>query len=215
MLKKILTTGIITILIVFSAIPIILGYNNIESTLLIESDSIIIIGPYHQNPKKNSILIIWQTSKETTNNSVHFGLNQKCDIIVYNNSKTDLHKVYMNNLEPSTRYYYKVVSDDIQSRIYTFHTEFEENNTIRFIVYGDTRGVWDNWKNARIVAESIEKEKPFFILHTGDLVKNGKITEQWMDFFSISNFIYNSTLYPILGNHENYGKGTDGNSHNS
>ena len=197
-------TGIITFLIVFSSIPIIIGANDIESICFDKYNSII-IGPYYHIPSKNSVFIMWQTSLETTNNSVHFGLNVSCDIAVYNYSVTDLHKVFLNNLEPSTRYYYRVVSDDIKSNIYTFYTEFDENDSIRFIVYGDTRGVWDNWKNARIVAESIEKENPFFVLHTGDLVKNGHIIEQWFDFFSVSSFIHNSTLYPVLGNHEYYG----------
>jgi len=43
-------------------------------------------------------------------------------------------------------------------------------------------------------------------LHTGDFVKNGLINSQWVDFFSISNFTHNCTIYPVLGNHENYGE---------
>ena len=52
----------------------------------------------------------------------------------------------------------------------------------------------------------MDKEHPDFVLHTGDLVNNGNYFEQWIDFFRISEFIHNSTLYPTIGNHENYGE---------
>jgi hypothetical protein len=110
----------------------------------------------------------------------------------------------IDNLKPSQKYYYKVISDGVSSDIYSFYTSFEENKTIEFIVYGDTRGVWDNWKNARIIAQAIEEEQPYFILHTGDFVNDGRKIDQWIDFFRISNFLHNCTIYPVIGNHEYY-----------
>ncbi len=137
------------------------------------------------------------------NNSVHFGFNTDCDNIIHENINAEFHKIELDELKPSTRYYYKVISDEIESDVYMFHTSFEENESIKFITYGDTRGVWDNWRNAAIVAQAIEKEQAYFALHTGDFVKNGLINSQWVDFFSISNFTHNCTIYPVLGNHEN------------
>ena len=166
----------------------------------------IIIGPYPQSPNVDSIVIVWITSSNTSINSVHFGITPDCDNIIYNNVTDTFHKIRLSGLTQSTKYYYKVSSDFIESDIYSFYTPFEDNETIRFIAYGDSRGVWDNWVNAGIVANAIEKEDPFFILHTGDLVNNGKNFDEWIDFFSIANFIHNSTLYPSIGNHENYGE---------
>lgn len=168
--------------------------------------SSITIGPYPQNADVDSIVIIWETSNYTLNNSVHFGPTDDCENIIYNNHSDFFHKIELIGLTPSTKYYYKVKSDFIESDVYTFYTTFLQNESIRFIAYGDSRGVWDNWKNAGIVAEAIEKEQPFFVLHTGDIVNDGKVIEQWNDFFSISDFIHNSTFYPSLGNHENYGE---------
>jgi 3',5'-cyclic AMP phosphodiesterase CpdA len=77
---------------------------------------------------------------------------------------------------------------------------------VKFVVYGDTRGVWDNWQQAEIVAKAIEEQQPYFVLHTGDLVKSGYNQSQWIEFFTNSEFIHNSTLYPSLGNHEYHGR---------
>jgi hypothetical protein len=164
----------------------------------------ILVGPYPQNPDIDSINIVWTTSSTTSINSVHFGLTPNCENIVFRNITDTFHEIELDNLMSSTKYYYKVVSDFIESDIYSFYTIFEENATIRFIAYGDTRGVWDNWINAGVVANAIEKEDSFFVLHTGDIVNDGRVLSQWIDFFTISNFIHNSTLFPSLGNHEYY-----------
>jgi len=166
----------------------------------------IIVGPYPQKPETDSIVIVWETSIATSNNSVHFGLNPICDNIVYNNYTNYFHEVALNGLTCSTKYYYKVISDSTESKIYSFYTKYDNNDTIRFIAYGDTRGVWDNWINASIVSDAIETQQPFFVLHTGDIVNNGQIPDQWVDFFSVSDFVHNSTLYPSIGNHESYGE---------
>ncbi|KYK21657.1 hypothetical protein AYK24_08735, partial [Thermoplasmatales archaeon SG8-52-4] len=167
---------------------------------------VIIVGPYPQRASFDSIIIAWETSIETQNNSVHFGLTPDCEKIIYNNYSNYFHKIEICDLTPSMKYYYKVKSDFVESKIYSFYTSFLQNDSIRFVVYGDSRGVWDNWINAEIVANAIKKEEPYFVLHTGDIVNDGRIAEQWIDFFSISDFTHNSTLYPSIGNHENYGE---------
>ena len=169
-----------------------------------QSTTSIIIGPYAQNSDGGSIVISWETSEKTRKNTVHWGSTPALGNITNEKNilKRNLHQVRVEDLNPSTKYYYKVVSDTIESKLYTFHTSFEPDNTVKFVVYGDSRGVWDNWENANIVAQVIEEQQPYFVLHTGDLVKNGINWSQWIDFFSISKFIHNSTLYPCVGNHE-------------
>jgi len=190
------------IIFIFISILLIISSNQMKG--FVTEEISIILSPYTQNTDLNSTYVIWQTTIKTVNNSVHFGLNLNCDIIINNIIYTDFHKIKLDKLQPSTKYYYKVVSDEIESDVYFFHTSFNENQSIKFIAYGDTRGVWDNWENASIVAQEIEEEQPYFVLHTGDLVNDGRIASQWIDFFSISNFIHNSTIYPVLGNHEYY-----------
>lgn len=200
MFKKI---GVIFSIFLITFIVPVIGHESID---LINNDLSIVVGPYPQSPDIDSIIIVWTTSSATSNNSVHFGLSSVCENIVYNNATNDFHEIELNGLALSTKYYYKVVSDYVESDIYSFYTSFEEDEQIKFIAYGDTRGVWDNWINAEIVADAIEKDQPFFVLHCGDIVNDGRVPSQWIDFFTISNFIHNSTLFPSLGNHENYGK---------
>jgi hypothetical protein len=172
----------------------------------LENNSIsIVIGPFPQKIELNSSIIVWETSVNTTNNCVKYGINPDCELNMYHNYSRNFHTIELNELNSSTKYYYKVYSDGIESKVYSFYTKFEKEDTIKFVAYGDTRGVWDGWNNASRIADSIEKVNPYFVLHTGDLVKNGNYYDQWLDFFSISNFIHNSTLYPSLGNHEYYG----------
>ena len=171
------------------------------------STTSIVVGPYPQKSTINSIEILWETDTKTTRNEVHWGENPdlgniSSESLIYDILGRTLHQVRLRGLRSSTKYYYKVISYDIESDIYSFYTVFDSNDSIRFIAYGDSRGVWDNWQHAEIVAQAIEEQQPYFVLHTGDLVKNGKNKSQWIDFFSISEFVHNSTLYPSLGNHE-------------
>jgi hypothetical protein len=169
-------------------------------------DSSITVGPYPQSPGSDFISILWETNVPTKENSVHYGLTAECNNVLYSNISNDFHEIKVDNLSSSKKYYYFVSSDEVESKIYSFYTLFDEDDEIRFIAYGDTRGVWDNWKNCTNVAEGIEKEKPFFVLHTGDIVNNGRKPNEWLDFFSASQFMHNSTLYTSLGNHEYYGE---------
>jgi hypothetical protein len=199
-LKKICV--IFSIFLITFTIPVL----GIEYNDSLNTTPTIIVGPYPQNPGFNSIFIIWETSISTSNNNVHFGLSPVFDNIVYNNYTNDFHEIELKNLTPSSKYYYKVTSDGVESDIHTFYTKYDEDESISFIAYGDTRGVWDNWVNAGIVADAIKKEEPLFVLHSGDLVNNGNIESEWIDFFTVSNFIHNCTLYPALGNHERNGE---------
>jgi len=172
---------------------------------------VIAVGPLIQKVTQNSIIVNWEMDIDTMVNTVHWGVTKDCNNIAEESptSISDdkyLHSVRIEGLSHSTKYYYKVVSDGCVSNVYSFHTAYDIDGIISFVAYGDTRGVWDNWRNASMVAEAIKKQAPHFAIHTGDLVHNGDIDSEWIDFFSISDFTHNSTLYPCLGNHESYGE---------
>jgi 3',5'-cyclic AMP phosphodiesterase CpdA len=172
------------------------------------TDASILIGPYSQHSEMDSIIISWQTETPTAQNEVHWGL----DLSLGNNTEEKnifprvYHSVEINGLQANQKYYYSILSDGVTSPVYTFWTAFMPNETIRFVVYGDNRGGWDDWQNTLLVSEAIEKEDPPLVLNTGDLVDNGKNEQDWIDFFTASPFLHNSTLYPVLGNHENYSR---------
>ena len=171
------------------------------------SSSFFKVEPYPQHPSYDSITICWETTEKSKTNIVYYGLTPNCEHSETENNlfKKSFHTVKITDLTPSTQYFYKVVSDSYESNVYCFYTLFNTNDSIRCIAYGDNRGEWDNWQNASKVAEAIEKQHAHFVLNTGDLVHNGNREEEWFHFFNASSFIHNSTLFPVLGNHELYG----------
>jgi Calcineurin-like phosphoesterase/Purple acid Phosphatase, N-terminal domain/Iron/zinc purple acid phosphatase-like protein C len=164
-----------------------------------------LVGPYPQHSNIDSIIISWETTEVTTQNEVHWGLSLALGNITKDQAilPGSFHSVKIKGLQANQKYYYIVVSDGMESLPYTFSTASEKPEPIRFIVYGDTRGSWDHWLNTLQVSQAIEKEEPAIVFNTGDLVDEGKNKEDWIDFFAASPFVHNSTLFPVLGNHEN------------
>jgi len=115
---------------------------------------------------------------------------------------TFLHTVRLQGLTGGYQYYYRVISNDVISPLYTFWTAFPKNESIRFAVCGDSQGAWDDWQKVREVAVAIERECPQFVLKLGDFVDNGWNRSLWIAYFTSSVYLHNSTLYPVLGNHE-------------
>ncbi len=168
--------------------------------------AMLLIGPYSQNSHFDSILISWKTATPTTRNYVHWGRSPMLGNVTMEKSMVakTAHTVEIEGLSAGQKFYYTVVSDQFESPLYTFWTAFPRNETIRFVAYGDSQGAWNNWQTVSLVAQAIEKAQPSFVLKTGDLTDNGSNLEYWIDYFTASPFIHNSTLYPVLGNHENY-----------
>jgi acid phosphatase type 7 len=168
----------------------------------------ILIGPYPQHSEVDSITISWETDTITAENEVHWGGSPTLGNITREKSicPMSFHSVKIKGLQANQKYYYNVLSDGTESPLYSFWTASLGNETIRFVVYGDTRGGWDNWQSTLLVSEAIEKESPATVFNTGDLVDEGKNADDWVDFFTASPYVHNSTLYPVLGNHENYSR---------
>jgi len=164
----------------------------------------LIVGPYIQQSQSSSVIVSWMTIPSTKRDEVHWGTSPALDNITVENHilAHTFHSIKINELAPGRQYHYSVVSDGTESPSYRFCTAFPSNEAIRFVIYGDSRGGWDNWQSALQVAQAIEQDTPMFVLHTGDLVDNGRKPCDWVDFFSASPFTHNSTFYPVLGNHE-------------
>jgi len=164
----------------------------------------LIIGPYIQQSEHTSVIVSWMTLPSTKRNEVHWGTSPTLGNVTVQLSLRPkmFHVAKITGLTPGCQYSYTVVSDETESPPYRFWTAFPSNETIRFVVYGDSRGGWDNWQSTARVAKAIEQDAPLFVLNTGDLVDNGRNPSDWVEFFSASSFTHNSTFYPVLGNHE-------------
>lgn len=170
--------------------------------------AMILVGPYPQQSQLDSITILWKTTTPTVHDEVHWGATAALGNITREKGlvPTSFHTVIVRGLQANQQYYYTIISDEYESPLCRFWTAFEQNQSIRFVVAGDTRGGWDDWQSTLLVSQGIEREHPEFVLNTGDLVDDGNTIDDWIDFFASSPYLHNSTFYPVLGNHENYAR---------
>lgn len=167
-------------------------------SISLNSQPHIIAGPYLQNVGTEAITVMWITDEATKENIVRWGSEELENSAEATDGK--IHEARIDGLEPCRKYYYAVESDGVKSKIYSFMTTGCGNASI--IVYGDTRGVWDSWRNASIVAESIEKENASIVIHAGDIVRSGENENEWLKFFQISSWMHNKSMFAAVGNHD-------------
>lgn len=117
-------------------------------------------------------------------------------------------KVLLKNLLPDTQYYFRVGGDDVWSEVGSFKTAEKSDGKFSFMHITDQQGssqkdfdVWaKNIKGAVNKFDSIE-----FMVNTGDFVNDGLSEAEWkMCFNTASDTLMNTTLMPVVGNHEGY-----------
>jgi acid phosphatase type 7 len=105
-------------------------------------------------------------------------------------------KVVLSKLQPGNVVYY----DSRDGAKAWFTTAPETAKPFRFVVFGDTRTRHDLHQR---VANAIVAAEPDFVLHTGDLVADGRQSSQWSTFFRIERELLRRTVFfPVVGNHE-------------
>ena len=162
----------------------------------------IVVGPYTQNVTNNSITILWETSIPTGNNTI-FYRNDSVEYVLHDYSNSKHHELVIS--PPFNRGYYKIVSDGKESKWLEFKLAsycFSKKH-FKCLIMGDSRGTWDGWKNASLVAMAANKEKADVAIHGGDMVTDGRQANQWNDWLNLMKpLMQNTTLFAILGNHE-------------
>ena len=93
----------------------------------------------------------------------------------------------------------------IESEVATFQTACKPETPFAFAVISDTQ---DNPAVSGPVAELAWAQRPNFLLHPGDLVSQGRMSDDWIDefFASMHPLISRVPFYPVLGNHEQNAK---------
>lgn len=84
-----------------------------------------------------------------------------------------------------------------------------------FIVVGDTQSTsgWEFWRERndrerKRIVEEITRREPAFVIHVGDLTTRGSSEKHWQEFDQLHQGLRERKVpyFPILGNHEFYGK---------
>ena len=167
----------------------------------------------------NKYRLIWNGNPKTTM-TIAWNQNRGQGYVRYGLSKDVKNKVLpqrqviyrgMNNnfvrlkeLNPNSRYYFKVCTKTDCSKVMYFKTAPDGNESFTFISGGDSRSIVRGRVRGNIL---VSKIRPLFIAHGGDYTSNGTAKEwsRWLDEWQLTKSS-DGRLYPLIlthGNHEN------------
>ena len=173
---------------------------------------ILLRGPYITGTTTSTTIINWKTDI-AVDGTVKYATEEyhtesgEYDQTITDTEKKELHHLVITNLTPNTIHHYQLTVGNESYGDYTFRTYPCTNESFTFIVYGDTREqipLFTQMERHKLVADRIaEEENVSFVIHTGDLVCDGSNPTQWDVFFDAGRaMLANTTVYPVLGNHE-------------
>ena len=163
----------------------------------------IVAGPYLQAPTDNSMTVMWLTDKKCTG-WVEYGADETLGQRAINShdglvdAYITIHKVKMTGLKPGTKYYYRVVSEEIlefgpyydkrfslpfQSKVFSFTTNSIEKEKVSVLCFNDIHERVDMWQDLLQAAG----EEPYELVFL-----NGDI----MDYLHGQEQVINNLLNP-------------------
>jgi hypothetical protein len=159
------------------------------------------VEPYLQLPAPDAMTIMWETTEKLPGR-VEFGPTEQLGSVVHEKAPARLHQVRLTGLKVGEKYHYRVVSGPVSSAIKTFKAPPPlGTGKWRMALYGDSRS---NPALHRKVVDQIAKHDVDLILHTGDIVANGKNYASWRtEFFTpLAPIAAGKPWVSTIGNHE-------------
>jgi hypothetical protein len=175
--------------------------------------------PYLQSPGQKNMTICWHDTS-ALGTRVDFGLDSLLGVSVAGSSEIisapyRWHPVKLSGLEPSTRYFYRVVSGNGVSALYSFKTLPGDgyNGKLRFILLSDTHAT-DTTMAGNVLRAARTKIGELYgtdienhingIFHSGDITVNGNSPGQYSTqyFQQLSSLSGNIPTMTVAGNHE-------------
>jgi 3',5'-cyclic AMP phosphodiesterase CpdA len=160
-----------------------------------------LVQPYLQLPTPTGMTVMWETNQKLPGR-VEFGTTANLGRFVEDAKQTNLHELRLTDLKPGTTYHYRVRSGSLVSPIHTLKSAPPPGTRRwRMALYGDSRSYP---ATHRKVAEQIAKAQVDLIVHTGDIVVNGKNYASWRkEFFEPLGDLARSVPWvSTIGNHE-------------
>ena len=130
--------------------------------------------------------------------------------IMYHTIHVNRHYVYISDLEPDTKYCYRVgdAARGWWSEVGVIDTA-DNSDALSFFHMTDPQSTTEKqynktWANALGVA--FDNHDADFIINTGDLVDDGQSFRQWQRMFNTaSSVLMNTSMMTVTGNHEEKG----------
>src|SRR6185295_16104108 len=147
-------------------------------------------GPYVQAVSATRAIVCFETVEAVEGKVA-------CDGRTLAGPKATRHEIALEGLKPGTRYAYTIQPGKV---VGSFKTSPDADGDLFFIAWGDSRTYYD--RLAR-VAELAAKDLPDFTVHSGDLVEEGTVEEDWDRFFDAAGpLLRTGAMWPSIGNHE-------------
>ena len=194
------------------------GYHEKLEITIAQPDTAIY--PYLQSATESSIYVCWHASN-SPKSVVEFGTNKNLGnsksggVHIWNDSTT-WHWVKLTNLQPETVYYYRALSNTMQSKIFKFKTPpkiGQNSGHIRFAIVGDTRTFPKQTKSVissirnkvtELYGNSDIENNLNLILCNGDIVSYGhNLAEYKTEWFApLREISANIPIMVTIGDHE-------------
>ncbi len=156
-------------------------------------------GPYLMDPTPTSMAVLFELDAPARAEVAVLDASG-AEVAKVTSPESDFHEVVLGDLQPRTRYRYRVRAGGIE-REGTFTTAPEPGEgPIRFVVVGDHR---TDAASHAVVVRAMLSEPAEFVVNTGDMVEAGDEPEEWQSFFDLqAPLLVAHPLFPTLGNHE-------------
>ena len=164
-----------------------------------------LVEPYLQNATRTSMTVMWEADRPCTA-VVEYGPTFPPQLTAAANEPAAMGEVALANLEPKTKYFYRVVCTDaagtkLEGKPLTFFTAPDPTDAFSFTVIGDTQ------RNPTVTAKLAKlmwAYRPNFVIHCGDVVDDGAAKAQWTgDLFRPCAELFGRVpVFPCIGNHE-------------
>ncbi len=163
------------------------------------------VEPYLQFATRTTMTVMWETESPSSA-IVEYGKAFPPDRTAAAERADVMGEVRLDNLEPGTKYVYRVVCTDaegrkLESKPLTFTTAPGSSDAYSFAVIGDTQR---NPSITQKVGKLIWERRPNFVIHCGDVVDDGAAKWQWTgDLFKPCQELFGRVpVFPCIGNHE-------------
>jgi len=116
------------------------------------------------------------------------------------------HRITVRGLQPGRRYKYqamaRIAGKLVKAEPAVFRTVAPDEAQLQFVALGDSRSRPEEFR--RLLERMSETSSPAFIIHTGDIVADGREEELWdKEFFAaVGPYVKSTPIYTALGNHE-------------